>query len=943
MNEPRHKIPNQISMMKLILPILLLSASLCSAANRYVRAGATGAGTGTDWTDAYSALPATLVRGDTYYVAGGTYPGYSFTTAASGATLITVKKATTSDHGTETGWVSSYGTSQAVWTGYFHIYRSNLVLDGQVRNESDWFAGAAYGFKIQNTGGFDNLTHMKIANGETPCTNITVKYMFVAAIVGRLPPVGQSYRPYAIDTENYSTSLRNTGIVMHRVFVDGGNNPFFMRTTKDVIVEYCASDRTCGTPGPGFHGECINLFYVNGATARYNHLRNAYNGVSGYPAGGGSACIVVASSSSAYIYGNICESYLCGDGGIASGWPNSGIKVYNNTFINGVQGSGSLVRLTIYEGNTGNEAYNNLAVNCANSGYSGLGSFGNNASLPTSALVNHAGGNYRLAAATVAGRTLGSPYTTDRLGTTRGADGNWDLGAYEFSASGGVGDTNVPTVSITAPTNNAVISNSVSFTANASDDTGVSGVQFYVNNVEIADDTASAYATTWDTTIYANGVYSIRARARDAAGNFGYSGTNSVSISNVVAAPSAPIYWPLSEDTGTISTDEGAANVLTFNGNAAWDDGRIGAGISFDGTGDYLTAPNSSSLNIGDADFTAACWVKLTNQSTWQQILAKVKAEGSFTSPYFSWHLFAGHNSTTNFTPMFQVVNASSVSVNIASSVQVLYGDWVHLVGVYDGVNVKIYVNGTLRGTAAQTGNVLQYTQPFYVGAHGGPGEYMKGVIDEIRIYDDAFTAAQVLELYQTTPPETSPPQVVIEPVGFELIGQSASSNLTVSVTGTAPLYYQWRRYVTNNVGSNTNFFAVSGVANIGDYDVVITNSAGSITSATVAVTIVLPPTVTPITFTRTNLFVGSMLSVEPTTSNGVVNMVWYRGDELVFGTFNTTNRLDKVVGVLDSGIYTCVLTNQAGNAESSSFQVYVYQSSNTTTTVINAGAVRNP
>jgi len=85
------------------------------------------------------------------------------------------------------------------------------------------------------------------------------------------------------------------------------------------------------------------------------------------------------------------------------------------------------------------------------------------------------------------------------------------------------------------------------------------------------------------------------------------------------------------------------------------------------------------------------------------------------------------------------------------------------------------------------------------------------------------------------------------------------------------------------------------------------------------------------------------MLSVEPATSNGIVNMVWYRGTNLVFGTFATTNRLDMVVGVLDSGIYTAVVTNQAGNAESSSFQVFVYQSSNVTTTVINAGTVRNP
>lgn len=288
---------------------------------------------------------------------------------------------------------------------------------------------------------------------------------------------------------------------------------------------------------------------------------------------------------------------------------------------------------------------------------------------------------------------------------------------------------------------------------------------------------------------------------------------------------------------------------------------------------------------------------------------------------------------------MFQVVNATSNSVNIASAVQVLYGDWAHITGVYDGSNVKIYVNGVLQGTAAQTGNVLQRTQSFYVGAHGGPGEYMNGVIDEIRIYTNAFTAAQVLELYQTTPAETTPPQIVIEPVGLTLVGSSASSNLTVSVTGSTPLYYQWKRNATNNVGSNTNYFAASGVSAVGDYTVVITNSAGSVTSAVATVGIVLPPVLIS-TFTRTNIFVGMTLSLIPSISNDVDNLVWYRGTNVVFGTFANTNRLDLVTKVSDAGLYTLVVTNRAGDTSSDVFRVYVYQSSNTATILLNTGTL---
>src|SRR5687768_17254029 len=58
--------------------LCLFAASAALAADRYVRQGATGSGNGSDWTNAYTSLPASLVRGDTYYVADGTYAGYTF-------------------------------------------------------------------------------------------------------------------------------------------------------------------------------------------------------------------------------------------------------------------------------------------------------------------------------------------------------------------------------------------------------------------------------------------------------------------------------------------------------------------------------------------------------------------------------------------------------------------------------------------------------------------------------------------------------------------------------------------------------------------------------------------------------------------------------------------------------------------------------------------------
>src|SRR5437762_6226040 len=154
----------------LILRLLLglcLAGSSASAASHYVRAGATGAGNGNSWTDAWSALPGTLTRGDTYYIAGGSYNGATFNTPASGTTYITVKKATVADHGTATGWQDSYGTAQAAFSGEFVFLTDYWILDGVSRTGLK----AGYGFKLTH-GGFG----VEFGTG-SGVNNITIQYV----------------------------------------------------------------------------------------------------------------------------------------------------------------------------------------------------------------------------------------------------------------------------------------------------------------------------------------------------------------------------------------------------------------------------------------------------------------------------------------------------------------------------------------------------------------------------------------------------------------------------------------------------------------------------------------------------------------------------------------------------------------------------------------------
>ncbi|MBC7962366.1 MAG: fibronectin type III domain-containing protein [Steroidobacteraceae bacterium] len=141
------------------------------------------------------------------------------------------------------------------------------------------------------------------------------------------------------------------------------------------------------------------------------------------------------------------------------------------------------------------------------------------------------------------------------------APGAYNLTAKAFDAAGNAGvstvslmvvkDVNPPTVSSILPLQGSSLSGSVNVSCSASDDVGVSKVEFYANGAMVAAVNTAPYNYAWDTTAVANGSYTLTAKAYDAAGNVGQTGNLVVSVSNnapsaepltvLNAAPSAPL------------------------------------------------------------------------------------------------------------------------------------------------------------------------------------------------------------------------------------------------------------------------------------------------------------------------------------------------------------------------------------------------------------------
>jgi hypothetical protein len=96
-------------------------------------------------------------------------------------------------------------------------------------------------------------------------------------------------------------------------------------------------------------------------------------------------------------------------------------------------------------------------------------------------------------------------------------------------------DTTPPVVSITTPAAGATVSGTTTFSATATDNVGVGGVEFKLDGVLLApEDTAGPYTLAWDTTTAANGSHTLTAVAWDAAGNSA-TATRTVTVANIPA------------------------------------------------------------------------------------------------------------------------------------------------------------------------------------------------------------------------------------------------------------------------------------------------------------------------------------------------------------------------------------------------------------------------
>jgi chitodextrinase len=326
-------------------------------------------------------------------------------------------------------------------------------------------------------------------------------------------------------------------------------------------------------------------------------------------------------------------------------------------------------------------------------------------------------------------RTGGSPglgiYSPAGMGLTID---NWEGGNL-------APDTQPPSAPATL-TATAVSGSQINLSWSAStDNVGVTGYLVERENPGSTTFTqiATATGTTYnDTALTAGSTYSYRVRATDAAGNL--SGYSPVSSATTLAASTGLVAaYGFNEGSGTTVSDaSGNGNNGTVSGAIWSSSGKYGSALTFNGSSAVVTIGNAASLQLTTA-MTLEAWVDPTVvNSAWRDVIYKGN-DNYFLEGTSQVSSVPGAGGTFG-TADDLTLGTAALPVNT----------WTHLASTYDGATLRLYVNGVQVDSLAQTGNIVTSANPLQIGGDSLYGQYFAGMIDEVRIYNVALTAAQI-------------------------------------------------------------------------------------------------------------------------------------------------------------------------------------------------------
>lgn len=433
---------------RFILLLSLITATMqCFGANFYVRKGASGSNNGTSWTNAWNEMSqinfSSVSCGDTIWLAGGTYTTQlTINKNCTSSAPLTINRVLSTDSAptAAAGWNSSFDSQVVILNGSIDFPTASYVtLNGRIGS----VASNNFGISVQCTGtsGCGAVSGAEYGN----LNNISLYYI-------------EMYGPTCVTAGNCGASANEDGLNI----APGSNKVNNLLVDHNWIHRWSESIRTCNWSNatiqytdvdteaqtPNEHEDVIFSYDVVNFTFRYNRIHTSPN----------DGIFFDGNETNSQFYGNIYYHSGASLFVFEAGYTHN-VYMYNNVFENdGTYGDYQPAWLYFIGTMTG-EIANNVWYNvdqsgscpiCNHNAYSlgaPSGESGSFSFSPGGQFVNlspntPAAADFHLTSTGAGafankGKALSAPFNVDPDGNIRGADGGWDIGAYEYKGSSG--------------------------------------------------------------------------------------------------------------------------------------------------------------------------------------------------------------------------------------------------------------------------------------------------------------------------------------------------------------------------------------------------------------------------------------------------------------------------------------------------------------------------
>lgn len=878
--------------MKKILLVVIMAAFTASATDHFVRTSSAGSANGTSWANAWSMSGiswGSVAAGDTIYVAGGTYStSLSFGASGSAGNQITVKRASASIAACtgSSGWSSAFDALVVIpgtinCNGY-----SCITLDGSVNKGIQ----IPFGGSSPNGGNSGyGICFSAVGAGAAPnqsqiFTNLWLKgpgWGNVSNVKGMLT--------------GGTKCLQLNKVISHCTF-DGVIQPLDAELWYNAVVDHCTFLDTGGNTSSSYqHADWCYHWSGTNTVFQHNYATNLTSqGFTFYYASDGNTWFIgnVLDVGNRPLAGGEQGQWTGSGGGYSGYWGN--LFLVNNVFIGG---GGFRFDDNVAQGGSGpNHLYkwNNIFLGGTDTDrekgsppltqdyniYTSGGNQDGGAHSFTStgsALFVDPSSNWRLKsgspamnAALAIGTTnansnpnIATPVNVDPDGNVRGADGVWDIGAYEYVGAGG----NPPVVTSQPQNTSAEVGGTFSLSLTASGSptlayqwyaqsngvagcaiSGATSAGYSKSNAQLTDTTnyccvvTNTYGAITSSVVFVtvtNGTTPVISASVPSI-NFGKQFTNTAT---------SITFWFTNTGSGTASG--------TVSANGQW----------------TITAGSSISLTAGSAQSSTVTWTPTIQGQTNGTI--SIGSYATIPVSGIALKIFGSTAYLTNGVVISPTVKASDSIYGTSDFSSTVQGTGETLIGmtnptannvfyftvscettndgnnsvywqlgaeptdqttVFDSTNVHAYGAGlisevlTMRGPG---GTYLsnQYSPATFTISANGPFWL------SFRDREPYFRIASV------TMVSTAPAVIITQPPNITATA-GGTATFSVGASGTVPLSYQWKWYGTNVTGATSSTWTTPVLASGNDassVSVSVSNTYGTATSQTATLSVQLP------------------------------------------------------------------------------------------------------